>query len=571
MTAMSDGHDLVPLLAELRSAVAEARFDLAGAGAEAARQARDGIVQQIDDYLLPRLRSLDAPLLAVVGGSTGAGKSTLVNSLLKQNVTAAGVLRPTTRAPVLVCHPEDGRWFDDDRVLPRLARTTGVEAGPGTLHLVESEGLPPGLAIIDAPDIDSVVSANRDLAVQLLAAADLWIFLTTAARYADSVPWDMLSSGNDRDAVVAVVLDRVPPEALDEVREDLTRMLVAHGMDDALIEVIEETTLEDGRLPESQVASLREGLAGLARNVEARSGVIRATLQGALAELERKVDALASAIDAQRRAAAELRESVDSAYSEAWREIDDAVRDGTLLRGEVLARWEEFVGTGELMRNIQARVGHLRDRVRAAVTGRPSAAAGVQEAVETGVEALIRAAADRAASRSVAAWRQSPAGRSLLAERERELARASAVLLQRLPREVRDWQGSVLELVRKEGADKRSGARIASYTLNGAGLAVMLTVFAHTGGLTGAEVAVAGGTSAASQKLMEAVFGDQAVRTLARTARQELLERTGRMLEDDARRFRSLLDVAAPPQDVGKLRKALSGWQAARASEREDQ
>ena len=50
---------------------------------------------------------MDAPLLMVVGGSTGAGKSTLVNSLVGADVSPAGVLRPTTRAPVLVCHPAD--------------------------------------------------------------------------------------------------------------------------------------------------------------------------------------------------------------------------------------------------------------------------------------------------------------------------------------------------------------------------------------------------------------------------------------------------------------------------------
>jgi hypothetical protein len=33
--------------------------------------------------------------------------------------------------------------------------------------------------------------------------------------------------------------------------------------------------------------------------------------------------------------------------------------DGTLLRGEVLARWQEFVGTGELLRNLETRVGPL--------------------------------------------------------------------------------------------------------------------------------------------------------------------------------------------------------------------
>ncbi len=562
---MSTGPDLVSVITELRSVVASTRFDLAGEGVGAARRERDGTISQIDDYLLPRLRSLDAPILAVVGGSTGAGKSTLVNSLVQANVTTSGVLRPTTRAPVLVCHPSDRHWFEGDRVLPRLARTTGAEGGPGTLHLVESDGVPQGLALLDAPDIDSVVSANRDLAAQLLAAGDLWIFLTTAARYADAVPWDVLTAANDREAVVAVILDRVPPEAVDEVRADLTAMLVAHGMDDALVQTIEETTLEDGRLPESQIASLREGLTGLARNAEARSGVIRATLEGALAGLERRIEVLAEAVSTQERLASRLRELAAVAYGDARREIDESVRDGTLLRGEVLARWQEFVGTGELMRNVQARVGKIRDRVWSAVRGRPGAASGVQEAVESGVEALIHVAADRAAARTVDDWRQTTTGRALLADHERLLASASPALLQKLPEEIREWQGSVLALVRNQGGDKRTSARIASYTLNGAGLAVMLAVFAHTGGLTGAEVAVASGTSAASQKLIEAVFGDQAVRELAREARRGLLERSEDLLATDEHRFTDLLDAAAPPEGDRRLRLVLEQFKAARA------
>ena len=79
---------------------------------------------QLDDYLLPRLRRLDAPLLAVVGGSTGAGKSTLVNSIARREVTRSGVLRPTTRSPVLVHHPYDSGAFLSQRVLPGLARVT---------------------------------------------------------------------------------------------------------------------------------------------------------------------------------------------------------------------------------------------------------------------------------------------------------------------------------------------------------------------------------------------------------------------------------------------------------------
>jgi hypothetical protein len=562
------GVDLVEPLLAVRAALSSTGLALETEGAVAARRERDAAIHQIDDYLLPRLRSLDAPLLAVVGGSTGAGKSTLVNSILGTDVSAAGVLRPTTRAPVLVCHPDDRRWFADDRVLPGLARTTGGPApsGHGTLHLVESAAVPPGLALLDAPDIDSVVSANRELAAQLLAAADLWLFVTTAARYADAVPWDLLDAASRRHAAVAVVLDRVAPEAAGEVAGDLRRLLAEHGLGDALLQVIHEGPLEDGRLPEAEVAPVRAWLAGLARDADARAAVIRATLEGALEELEHRLRALALEADAQDAAAVALRAGVAAAYAGAVEDVDEQVRTGTLLRGEVLARWQEFVGTGELMRTVQARVGILRDRLWSAVTGRPSSVDGVQEAVEHGVEAVVHAAADRAAAKAVAGWRQTSGGRALVAGRERELGRASDALLARLPDEVRQWQRDVLELVRVQGADRRTSARIASYTLNGAGLAVMLAVFAHTGGLTGAEVAVAGGTSAASQKLIEAVFGDQAVRTLARQARDDLLDRTRALLGDDASRFLALVDAVAPEDAARRAAEASQRWRAARAA-----
>ncbi|MFZ1384976.1 MAG: GTPase domain-containing protein, partial [Propionicimonas sp.] len=176
-----------------------------------------GAVGQLDDYVLPRLARLDAPVLAVVGGSTGAGKSTLVNSVIGRVVSAPGVIRPTTRSPVLVHHPEDADWFASDRILPGLARSHDSVADARTLQVVPEPSLPRGLAILDAPDVDSVVAENRALAGQLLAAADLWLFVTSAARYADAVPWEYLRSAAERQAVVAVVLDRVPPAAMGEV------------------------------------------------------------------------------------------------------------------------------------------------------------------------------------------------------------------------------------------------------------------------------------------------------------------------------------------------------------------
>src|SRR3954453_9860995 len=250
-------------------------------GTEAARHGRQELLDQIADYLLPRLERMDAPLLMVVGGSTGAGKSTLVNSLVGTDVSPAGVLRPTTRAPVLACHPDDLPWFRDDRILPGLARTTGGPAGPGGLELAQTERLPPGLALLDAPDIDSVVEVNRALAGQLLAAADAWLFVTTAARYADAVPWDLLEAARDRGTALSVVLARVPEDAAGEVAGHLRSMLEERGLGETPLLVVPETRLVDGRLPAEALAPVGDWLDELAADAQARAGLVRRTLTGA--------------------------------------------------------------------------------------------------------------------------------------------------------------------------------------------------------------------------------------------------------------------------------------------------
>jgi energy-coupling factor transporter ATP-binding protein EcfA2 len=551
-------------LGRLRDELGGLRLALETPGAAAGRAMRDEIVAQIDDYLLPRLEQMDAPLLMVVGGSTGAGKSTLVNSLIGAEVTTAGVLRPTTRAPVLACNSADVRWFQDDRVLPGLARTSGGPAGPGGLQLVATGGLPAGVALLDAPDIDSVVEANRALAGKLLAAADSWLFVTTAARYADAVPWDMLHAARDRGTSLSVVLDRVPPDAAGEISAHLRQMLDDRGLGETALLVVPETTLEGGLVPERDLAPVRAWLDALAANAQERAGLVRRTLSGALASMPRRVGVVAGALSEQEEAAATLGAAVESAYGEALDEVDATVRSGSLLRGEVLARWHDVVGTGDVMRAIETRVGWVRDRLKSLVTGAPRADAELRTVVETGVDAVVHAAADTAAERVAARWRHEAAGRPLLAQVPRS-DRASSELPAAVAGTVRDWQGHVFELVRTEAATKRTTARLASLGVNGAGLTVMIAVFASTGGLTGAEVVVAGGTSALSQRLLEAIFGDQAVRTLAARARDDLLGRVQRLFASEARRFERPLADAAPPARAGdRLQEALRALEQVR-------
>jgi energy-coupling factor transporter ATP-binding protein EcfA2 len=549
---------LTDALGRLRDAAAAVRLQLEVPGAEQARKVRDDLVAQVDDYLLPRLREQDAPALIVVGGSTGAGKSTLVNSLVGGVVSPAGVLRPTTRAPVLACNPDDVGWFESRRILPGLPRATGGTPAPGTLQLVPTPALPTGLALLDSPDIDSVLAENRALANQLLAAADAWLFVTTAARYADAVPWEFLQAARDRGTALSIVLNRVPEDARREVSGHLAEMLRAHGLGAAELLLVPEVALEADLLPAGALEPVRGWLDVLASDAQARAELVRRTLRGALASIPGRTATVERAAAEQLAVAAELTAAADAAYAEALREVEEALRSGSLLRGEVLARWHEVVGTGELMRALETRVGGLRDRLKSLATGRRSAPEELEAAVENRVEAVILTGAERAAERAARAWRDRVPGKALLADAP-PLDRASEQLRERTQDQVRAWQGFVFDLVRTEGASKRTTARFASLGVNGAGLTVMLAVFAQTGGLTGVEALVAGGTSALSQKVLEAIFGDQAVRSLANRARADLLERVRELLREDSRRFDALLEDAAPEAEtVAQLHAAAT-------------
>jgi GTPase SAR1 family protein len=549
---------MLTALVRLRGALQLVRLPLAVPGVEERRRSQAEMVDQLEDYVIPRLMTLDAPMLTVVGGSTGAGKSTLVNSLVGHKVTQPGVLRPTTRSPVLVHHPDDARWFGQDRLLPDLERVGRPTNDPGALQLISSSNVPAGLAILDAPDIDSVEEANRTLAAQLLAAADLWLFVTSAARYADAVPWDFLHKAAERSAAVAIVLDRTPDEAVDTVATHLARMLASRGLKDSPLFIVREGKVSDeGLLPPETVAEIRRWLESLASNSAARAAVVRQTLDGAIRTLSLRTHDIADAAAEQADAAARLRVDVDKAYDQAARAITEASADGTLLRGEVLARWQEFVGTGELLRSLETRIGALRDRIVNTVKGRPAQAERVTVAVESGLETLLLENAETAAERTEASWQSLASGQQLLKDAGEDLGRASRDFRRRAERTVRDWQQGVLEMVRTEGADKRTSARFMAYGVNGLSVALMVVVFSHTLGMSGAEVGIAGGSAVLGQKLLEAIFGDQAVRSLAERARKDLDARVADLMRVERARYVNLLDsLKIDPSASEQLREA---------------
>ena len=559
-------------------------------GTATARTLLAAMARQLDDYILPRSASVDNPLTIVVGGSTGAGKSTLVNTLLGEPLTQSGAIRPTTRHPVLLHRAEDEAALSPERFLPTLprTRTSGMNAGsqalPGldpkiarALIPITTSALPQGIALMDAPDIDSVSEENRTLAKELLSAADLWLFVTTANRYADAVPWELLHEAAARSIAIAVVLNRVPEGDEEAIENDLRRMLDEAGIHAVLIHTVTEQPRDaSGMLAPVSLAPLTLWIRELGADAPARAAIARQTLAGAVETLAGNLQVLAAEQARQQAAHQSLATIAAEEYEDALTTIDGALSDGSLLRGEVLSRWHDFVGTGDFFRSLDSTIGRLRDRVGSALRGQPAAAQKVEDALESGIHAVVLDAAARASENTRTRWRASRAGRSLLArldapqmasaapeqnaeatgDAKGEVQSAEDIFSAAVAEQIRLWQGSVLEMIREEGADKRKRARFLSLGVNATAVMLMVAAFSLTGGITGIEAGIAGGSGVVGTKLLESVFGEDAVRRMATRARTDLLERMADLLTEHAQPFTAVLEETDPQADAEDIHRA---------------
>jgi energy-coupling factor transporter ATP-binding protein EcfA2 len=591
-----DARQLEAALLALRRRIVDVNLVYETEGAEATRAERRKLLSQIDDYLLPRIRQSEAPILVALVGSTGAGKSTLVNSIVGAQVSATGIRRPTTNSPVLACHPDEADWFAENVFLPTVPRVRqeglARSGRDGLLVLASSEGMPKGVALLDTPDIDSVVSAHRDFAHQFLDASDLWLFMTTASRYADAAVWELLEYAKERGAALGIVLSRVPPSSGAELTKHFGAMLEANGLGENDRFVINETVITDSRLPPEASAPVREWLQDTAVRADRRVAVLTQTMAGALDTFRSRVPALAAEVEAQLRIRSDLKAAVEGAYAAGLGEAEEALADGSLLRGEILARWQDFAGTGELLRGLQAPRGRQgRQRKR----GVPARAQSLKSALRAGIESLILSVADRAAEESIRRWRNHPAGVSLLdayaaAQASQSwtgsqfaadaglifgttaepipddadgaapegplrqatipLAHSSADLQTRAVRAVSAWQDHVMRLVKAESVTKRSIARVMSFDDDSLATVLIVAML----GQRDADGAPAEGTGAVPQLLLASLFGAGPLREIGAKARADLTERMRRLFDEEMLRFVEVIDSAGELDDAAAVR-----------------
>src|SRR5690606_41253400 len=121
--------------------------------------------------------------------------------------------------------------------------------------------------------------------------------------------------------------------------------------------VVHGTRVWDGRLAAEERADLRAWLSEFSAADRRREAAVKATLNGVFNSFKSRLPALARHLEAQVALRADLRADVDAAYMGATAGIDEATRNGSLLQGAALARWQDFAGSGAPMRTVQLRRG----------------------------------------------------------------------------------------------------------------------------------------------------------------------------------------------------------------------
>jgi hypothetical protein len=352
--------------------------------------------------------------------------------------------------------------------------------------------------------------------------------------------------------------------------------------------VIPETGLVDGVLPADVFQPIRDWLTETAQRADRRVAVLSQTMSGVLDTFKIRVPKLAAHVDAQVVLRTRLRREAEAAYATALQDFDSGTRNAQLLRGEVLARWQDYAASGDLGAALRGKRGAARKGRRARKGTGTMRVSALDVALRTALQALVLSVADQAAEQVARSWRADPAGAALLTSAEASRARGERVnrefesafgtspseqaasqsafdrsspdLPPRVTRAVSAWQDQLMRLMQAETMSKRSGPSHDSEPLSLITVVAMLGEPSDTAGRASTAGQGRESTSATDEiarlprELLTSAIGAAESRRLVGKARQDLAERVRLLLDEELLRFVAVLDEAGPVDPVAAVR-----------------
>ena len=368
--------------------------------------------------------------VVALGGSTGSGKSTILNALAGQEISRPGLIRPTTSRPVAAVWDVAG---GDRREADQLLDWLEV----GQRSYLPPSGGNEGLILLDLPDHDSVVVEHRIRAERLLERADLLVWVMDPQKYADAALHEryLRPLAGHADVVVLVLnqIDRLSPHDQAQCLADLRRLAAADGLAAATVlglsavtgqgmgdlhELMEQAAAERAAAADRLLADVRAA----ALIVQGECGLSQAHGVGESARRE-LLDALAVA----------ARTDV----------VVDAVRGSALHRARAATGWPLTRWVGRLRADPLRRLNLHRKAERADLvrTSLPPVDAAMTARTHTAVRGYVDAASVGAPT----AWVLST--RALVHDEGLPDALDQAVARTELDAELRPWWWSVASVV----------------------------------------------------------------------------------------------------------------------------
>jgi GTPase SAR1 family protein len=321
----------------------DVEFTLPTPDRETLERERRAIVAVVEDYLLPRLDQPDAPVVAAVVGAAGVGKSTIVNSLAQDMISKASARRPTTTTPVL--------WAHDDQADSHAARLVALLKARRSEQIelvVGADELTRNLTVVDTPPIDHAEVDGVTSAREVLALADLCVFVTSASRYADAAGWDVIVDARDRGLPLLFVLNRLPANEAQqqELKEDFAKRLASERLlDDADPSFVFGVAEGDvaawhmGLDPHS-VSLLRKELSELS-DPDLRASLLDRVAVATGQALGVRLNALAKAFKAEQRHIELLLAYADGSYADQIERIERELTSGSFSELAELDTWSQ--------------------------------------------------------------------------------------------------------------------------------------------------------------------------------------------------------------------------------------
>jgi hypothetical protein len=325
--------------------------------------------------------------------------------------------------------------------------------------------------------------------------------------------------------------------------------------------VIPEIPLLDGMLPPDAYQEIRSWLADTSARADRRVAVLTQTMSGVLDTFKTRVPKVAAHVEAQVVLRAQLRREAAGAYQRALMEARQSLQNGTLLQGEVLARWQDCIDSGDLRRRAASGAGGGRGATSATrkppKKGRrarrgPQRTAAFNAALRSALESFIVSIADRAAEEIDGRWRATAAGALLLTDATAERARSEQINQVFESAFGEPPAGASTGPFSRSSTDlpSRSARAVAAWQdhlgrmapdRNPQALGLILTTAMLAEGSRDTIAAEANALMPATPGLLD-------------KARADLLDRVQLLLDEELLNFAAVIDAAGPCDDVAAIR-----------------